>query len=301
MLGVMPRVLLVAGLVTTAIGLVLMASGLPIRDGTFDAEILTPGMIAAVGGLLLVGLSLAVRELRRIEQALALRPMPRVTRNAETMTAAADAPDAAVRLPISSKPKTEPRLASLAATEAAPTDAAAADDQSAPERVRVKFPPLTRRADRPLEERPEVLLSPQAAAPPEEDAAEVTGVVTASRTANGASGSSRVIPRLKARQSPEKANGSSPRVFWPVGPLRDGRVTAADPAATVPPAASAPPSVEEAPAVVAPAGPSVLKTGVVEGIAYTRYSDGSIEAALPQGTLRFGSISALRDHIESTP
>ena len=149
MLGVMPRVLLVAGLVTTAIGLVLMASGLPIRDGTFDAEILTPGMIAAVGGLLLVGLSLAVRELRRIEQALALRPMPRVTRNGETMTAAADAPDAAVRLPISSKPKTEPRLASLAATEAAPTDAAAADDQSAPERVRVKFPPLTRREDRP--------------------------------------------------------------------------------------------------------------------------------------------------------
>ena len=129
MLGVMPRVLLVAGLVTTAIGLVLMASGLPIRDGTFDAEILTPGMIAAVGGLLLVGLSLAVRELRRIEQALALRPMPRVTRSAETMTAAADAPDAAVRLPISSKPKTEPRLASLAATEATPTDAAAADDQ----------------------------------------------------------------------------------------------------------------------------------------------------------------------------
>ena len=89
MLGVMPRVLLVAGLVTTAIGLVLMASGLPIRDGTFDAEILTPGMIAAVGGLLLVGLSLAVRELRRIEQALALRPMPRVTRSGETMTAAA--------------------------------------------------------------------------------------------------------------------------------------------------------------------------------------------------------------------
>ena len=112
------------------------------------------------------------------------------TRSAETMTAAADAPDAAVRLPISSKPKTEPRLASLAATEAVPTDAAAADDQLAPERVRVKFPPLTRREDRPLEERPEVLLSPQAAAPPEEDAAEVTSVVTASRTANGASGSS---------------------------------------------------------------------------------------------------------------
>jgi hypothetical protein len=301
MLGVMPRVLLVVGLVTTAMGLVLMASGLPIRDGTFDAEILTPGMIAAVGGLLLVGLSLAVRELQRIEQALAPRPIPRVTATGETMTVTADAPDATVRLPIPSKPKTEPQLVSPAATEVAPADAAASRDEVAPERVRVKFPPLTRRAERPLEERPEVLLSPQVTAPLEDDTAEATSVVASSRAANGASGSSRVIPRPMARQSPEKANGSSPRVFWPVGPLRDSRATAADSAATVPPPVSASPAVEEAAPVVAPAAPTVLKTGVVEGMAYTLYSDGSIEAALPQGTLRFGSISALRDHIESTP
>jgi hypothetical protein len=44
---------------------------------------------------------------------------------------------------------------------------------------------------------------------------------------------------------------------------------------------------------------SVLKSGVVEGMAYTLYSDGSIEAQLPQGTLRFGSITALREHIDS--
>jgi hypothetical protein len=43
---------------------------------------------------------------------------------------------------------------------------------------------------------------------------------------------------------------------------------------------------------------SILKSGVVEGMAYTLYSDGSIEAQLPQGTVRFGSITALRDHIE---
>jgi hypothetical protein len=44
----------------------------------------------------------------------------------------------------------------------------------------------------------------------------------------------------------------------------------------------------------------VLKSGVVEGMAYTLYSDGSIEAQLPQGTLRFGSINALRHHIENS-
>jgi hypothetical protein len=43
---------------------------------------------------------------------------------------------------------------------------------------------------------------------------------------------------------------------------------------------------------------SVLKSGMVDGMAYTLYSDGSIEAQLPQGTLRFGSITELRNHIE---
>ena len=43
---------------------------------------------------------------------------------------------------------------------------------------------------------------------------------------------------------------------------------------------------------------SILKSGVVEGMAYTLYSDGSIEAQLPGGTVRFGSITELRNHIE---
>ncbi len=50
----------------------------------------------------------------------------------------------------------------------------------------------------------------------------------------------------------------------------------------------------------APAPVSVLKSGVVDGMAYTLFSDGSIEAELPQGTLRFGSITELRNHIEQS-
>ena len=45
---------------------------------------------------------------------------------------------------------------------------------------------------------------------------------------------------------------------------------------------------------------SILKSGMVDGMAYTLYSDGSIEAQLPQGTLRFGSITELRNHIEQS-
>ena len=42
----------------------------------------------------------------------------------------------------------------------------------------------------------------------------------------------------------------------------------------------------------------MLKSGVVDGMAYSLYSDGSIEAELPEGTMRFGSIDELRTHLD---
>jgi hypothetical protein len=47
-----------------------------------------------------------------------------------------------------------------------------------------------------------------------------------------------------------------------------------------------------------PRAAEILKSGVIDGMAYTLYTDGSIEAQLPQGTLRFGSIEDLRAHLE---
>jgi hypothetical protein len=46
---------------------------------------------------------------------------------------------------------------------------------------------------------------------------------------------------------------------------------------------------------------SILKSGVIDEMAYTLYSDGSIEAELPQGTMRFGSITELRAYLEKAP
>jgi hypothetical protein len=57
--------------------------------------------------------------------------------------------------------------------------------------------------------------------------------------------------------------------------------------------------VEPPPATDAPRSAAILKSGVVDGMAYTLYADGSIEATLPHGTVRFGSIAELRAHIES--
>jgi hypothetical protein len=80
-------------------------------------------------------------------------------------------------------------------------------------------------------------------------------------------------------------------------------VWAPEPTKPVPAAARpAPePSRESEPVAIRPPrepqAVSVLKSGVIEGMAYTLYSDGSIEADLPQGMMRFPSIDALRRHL----
>jgi hypothetical protein len=43
---------------------------------------------------------------------------------------------------------------------------------------------------------------------------------------------------------------------------------------------------------------TILKSGVVDGMAYSLYSDGSIEAQMPEGMMRFGSIGELRAHLD---
>ena len=43
---------------------------------------------------------------------------------------------------------------------------------------------------------------------------------------------------------------------------------------------------------------TVLKSGVVDGMAYSLYSDGSIEAEMPEGMMRFASIDELRTHLD---
>jgi hypothetical protein len=61
------------------------------------------------------------------------------------------------------------------------------------------------------------------------------------------------------------------------------------------PAPEAPPVQPEQPE---PAEVSVVRSGIIAGMAYTLYSDGSIEAELPAGLVRFASLSELQDHVK---
>ena len=60
----------------------------------------------------------------------------------------------------------------------------------------------------------------------------------------------------------------------------------------VPETNGGPPRPEDQPAV------TVLKSGIVDGMAYSLYSDGSIEAQMPEGMMRFASIDELRTHLD---
>jgi hypothetical protein len=69
--------------------------------------------------------------------------------------------------------------------------------------------------------------------------------------------------------------------------------------------ADAPPQRRPVPTRPAPASEqppvTVLKSGVVDGMAYSLYSDGSIEAQMPEGMMRFASIDELRAHLDQRP
>ncbi|KAA5602874.1 hypothetical protein [Blastochloris sulfoviridis] len=94
-------------------------------------------------------------------------------------------------------------------------------------------------------------------------------------------------------------------------PPAGGAAVPAPPAATRPPVPMQPASREPVPTPPVPRQPEavtdtpedpassrILKAGVIGGMAYTLYADGSIEADLPEGLVRFASVQALRDHVE---
>ena len=87
---------------------------------------------------------------------------------------------------------------------------------------------------------------------------------------------------------------AAPQRRGPRAPLGapDANAAAASERSAPPPS---PPPSEAQPGV------TVLKSGVVDGMAYSLYSDGSIEAQMPEGLMRFASLDELTAHIDRRP
>src|ERR1700726_3950273 len=204
--------LLILGAVIAAAGVVLIGPGLPFGGRDYDASIVTPGAVAIVGGLILIGLALAVRALGRIEKALAARPFPHSVLREEAAAAAIEEPAAAipVRIPFPPKPVAEPAAPpapAVAATRVLPEDAAL-------ERLREKFPTLVRLENAPVVEDADVSLSPKPSVRADEAVAEANSAV--SRQTNGAT-PPRIEPRLEVQPRPANrpAQAKNFEAFWP--------------------------------------------------------------------------------------
>ena len=331
--------LLILGAVTAAVGLLLVVSGVSIQEHVYDTAVLTPGVVALVGGFLLIGLGLAVRLLKDIELALTARPAL-----GAAPLAAGEPETARGRSPLPGR-ETAPALAAKPLASRAKDQGAGQPAETFPSLVRVDHPPLVEEAELPLQ-----------GTRVDEAAMELENRIAAAGKAVARRANAGTPPRTGRRSDfappppalRERSKAATFDTFWPKGP----RVTAPPPAAEAAPQSAAPaeaepistpgvepsaesnlqpspqpniePNVEPSVEQTAPPGPephvepagephaaepaaepeppppklAILKSGIVDGMAYTLYSDGSIEAQLPQGTLRFGSIVELRQHIE---
>ena len=333
MLGGLPPVdvmylfLCAFGAALSLAGVILGASGLSVHDRTFDASLVTPGIVAFVGGLLLIGLGFALRVLQRIERALEVRPaLPRTADIGATLEPAVAAASAEPPSDISRIPSPVRITRHGAAVDEPP----------------LKFPKVVRAASAPegTDTSPRLPMASDDEAAAEDDA---PSFARPFKARNGAAPSARVSPRLdsaaRAPLATQRPAAPAFKALWK-GPRRSAAQVAPELPGSVrqplvqepglrEPAAQEPvlqepvqesmqesmqesayePDVQERVAPSQAVVPSnepgqgadpvtVLKSGIVDGMAYTLYSDGSIEAQLPQGLLRFGSISELRAHIE---
>jgi len=275
--------LLSLGAAITAAGIALVASGVSLEDRSFDASNVTPGAIAIIGGCILIALSFVVRALLRVERAL----------NARTARS-----EAAADVATDSAGEASPKTAATDSAEPVAAEHAVASSETSPAAERIESAPVVDAGD--------ASLLPKEPARSDED----HGVAQAGLANGKLNGGSHTTTAPRIAGGPARRPQPKNSIFDTLWPKASASAADAQPAPGAQPAAAAAASVQAARAEPAPApapGPSqtpasvsILKSGVVEGMAYTLYSDGSIEAQLPGGTVRFASITELRSHIEQT-
>ena len=229
----MHLILFLVGIVLAFAGAVLIQYSVPVADVP-AAALFNSGIIAIVGGLILVALGVVVRSVGRIAERFDMQPLPLPP------VAAVGRDDPAPRPARPAAPNGEaakrPSLLSWFGNASAPANGAkpAAAAPEAPPAPQVDLGPLAR-----VPEEPRVAVPPPAVAP----------------------------APVAAPPAPKPA---APPLRPPVKP--------AAPAATAPDA-------------------TVYKSGVIDGMAYTLFMDGSIEAELPQGKVKFASVDELQKYL----
>ena len=318
--------LVAAGIGFLLAGLLAIVFGIPVKEFSFGDTLIVSGTVSLVGGVIVVGLAAAVSQLQRLAEMVGARPVSRSGRPVDVLEAARG-----TRAPFPPKPKSEP--ARSAVSELPPfvpapiEEPAIADDESAAPSIRNPDLPLP--AEEAEDEAP--ALKPAVAGPspfrfPERPKAPPPSQ-QAEPPPRAAPSFESSLPQFRkptpAPAEPPRTQPAQPSYFdamWkneprpPASPPAEPeapRTRAAEPfkwPEPEPPVSARPAEPEPALDLPEPApeaeeplrAVAVLKSGVVDGMGYTLYVDGSIEAELPDGTLRFASINELRAHLEKT-
>ncbi len=273
-------VLLIAGIGFLAAGVLTIGFGIPVKEFSFGNTLILTGTVAACTGMIMLGLWMVVRELRNIARRLG----PAVATEDQGLLFSPDQPAA--------------ENANIAEPSAPPPWH---EDAGSRDRVRADVPP----APEPVEaasaakQRRNLLFSSSLRRERERAQA---------RTADPSATDARPPPA--APPGSDSTEGPRPTFddAWPRSersrtadalPRRSGRApsTLAEASSDAAGAERQTPAArkEDPPPV------TVLKSGVVDGMAYSLYSDGSIEAQMPEGMMRFASIDELRAHLDQRP
>jgi hypothetical protein len=304
----MATILSLLGIAVTAAGVAAIGFGIPINEFTLGTTLIVAGVSAFTGGLVLIGLATVVAELGRLREAIRARPTARsAARSADAQelaqTAAAPVTLATPGLIAGARPA---QAASPRATSEAPqvrsVESHAAVDASRAESAEPSI----------VADEEEVTLSPSGASLPQThrprtlEPAPSEPKVSPEDRAGGAAVEALKASRLDFLFRSKPTRPASQRenfdAAWPVAgkrpesessPALKGDQDQSDHTATAEDRRPQEASGEQTHAA------AILKSGVVDGMAYTLYADGSIEAKLPHGTVKFGSIAELRAHIET--
>ncbi|CCD94719.1 conserved exported hypothetical protein [Bradyrhizobium sp. ORS 375] len=302
----MMSAMLAAGALAVLVGLGAIAWGIPVKEFSVGNTLILSGTLGVCSGLILFALSAVLGELKVISQRLRARSpsegevrtlqLPGVGSKAdldappvpptEDLWREGGSPRPRPRMPdlsapLSSAPlPSSPLSASLRAAAPAPEEDEPAAEPAERPRRNLLFASTSRRERERAEKRATESMPTDFRSPPLSEPPAIPLDEPAPEPASSASDDS--------WSRPERAR--PPEALRPPFPRRLAR---AAPAFVEPEPAPAPePQEADAPAA------SIIKSGVVDGMAYSLYSDGSIEAQMPEGMMRFASIDELRTHLE---
>lgn len=286
--------LVIAGVAAVVAGGVAIWFGIPVKEFSFGNTIILAGAMAICSGLLLIGLGLVIRELKAIRRSLRERALDADPRGAGgPMLPAGSIAGRSGRLDRDEFDVRHVASESLAPTGPRRQIAAQSDDDEAsrqdarrPEMESGKSEPEAVPQAPPVKGRRNLLFS---SSRKERDKGQ-SG--PSDRAVNIPSTEPAVEVEPEAKSEPHPSFTSTwPRVERsPRSDLPRRDATLASPRQAD--RSSLPgQSMSDA---------TVVKSGIVDGMAYSLYSDGSIEAQMPEGMMRFASIEQLRTHIDRT-